>query len=113
MLARQLPLQMYPLVEMNAQMNKLRARKDSYLQMVEKISTQGYLGLALSAIIASALLRIAGKKEAALFVGQWPPTFILFALAHKLLRPSQERGSQATREALDEAARLAGPGFAP
>ena len=90
-------------------MNEMTERKDRYLRMMEKMPTQGYLGLALGAIAASALLRIAGKKEAALFVGQWPPTFLLFALAHKLLWPSQEPGRLTTREAVDESSRMTSP----
>jgi hypothetical protein len=88
-------------------MNELMERKDSYLRMMEKVPTQGYLGLALGAIVLSALLRLAGKKEAALFVGQWPPTFLLLALARKLLQPSQEPGYPSTREAVQEASRMA------
>jgi hypothetical protein len=87
--------------------NELTERKDSYLRIMEKIPTQGYLGLALGSIAASAVLRLAGKKEAALFVGQWPPTFLLFALAHKLLQPSQEHGSLTTREAVRQASQMA------
>jgi hypothetical protein len=66
-------------------------RPTAYLRMMEKVPTGGYLGAALVAIAASATLRLLGKKDAAIFVGQWPPTFILFGLAYKLLRPSQER----------------------
>jgi hypothetical protein len=88
-------------------MNELMERKDSYLRLMEKIPTQGYLGLSLGAIAASAVLRLLGKKEAALFVGQWPPTFLLFALAHKLLQPSQEHGYPATREAVQETSQRA------
>jgi hypothetical protein len=85
-------------------------RKDSYFRMMEKVPTQVYLSMALGAIGLSALLRLAGKKEAALFVGQWPPTFILFALVHKLLRPSEERGFDETQQAAWEASRMASPG---
>jgi hypothetical protein len=91
-------------------MNEMTGRKDSYLRMMEKIPTQAYLGLALGSVAASALLRIAGKKEAALFVGQWPPTFLLFALAHKLLQPSEEQGPLTTREAVRAAGRMTSPG---
>src|SRR3954470_6457446 len=91
-----------------ATMNDLTGRKDSYLRFMERIPTQGYLGLALGSIAASAVLRLAGKKEAALFVGQWPPTFLLFALAHKLLQPSQEHGIRTTREAVRAASQMAG-----
>ena len=88
-------------------MNELTERTDSYLRMMEKIPTQGYFGLALGSIVASALLRLAGKKEAALFVGQWPPTFLLFALAHKLLQPRQEHSVPTTGEAARAASQRA------
>jgi hypothetical protein len=78
---------------------------DTYLKTMEEVPTQAYLGAALGSIALSALLRIFGKKDAAIFVGQWPPTFILFALAYKLLRPSDEdavaQADQAVRQASD------------
>jgi hypothetical protein len=78
---------------------------NTVLETMETIPTQGYLGAALAAIALSALLRLFGKKDAAVFVGQWPPTFILFALAYKLLRPSDEdfldEGREAARQASD------------
>jgi hypothetical protein len=73
--------------------------------MMETVPARAYLGAAVGAIALSALLRVFGKKDAAVFVGQWPPTFILFALAYKLLRPSDEdalqNGHQAVRQASD------------
>ena len=85
-------------------------RKDSYLRMMEKVPTQGYLGAALASNGVSLLLRILGYKEMALFVGQWPPTFILMALAHKLLQPSAEQGVRDAQEAASEAQRMVSPG---
>ena len=64
-------------------------------------------GAALGSIALSALLRIFGK-DAALFVGQWPPTFILFALAYKLLRPSDEDRFEEAHEAVQQATNLVG-----
>jgi hypothetical protein len=29
-----------------------------------------------------------GRRDWSIFVGQWPPTFLLFGLFHKVLRPS-------------------------
>ena len=84
-------------------------RKDRYLRMMEKVPTQGYLGAALTSIGVSLLLRILGYKEMALFVGQWPPTFILMALAHKLLQPSAEQGFRDAQEATSEAQRMVSP----
>ena len=83
-------------------------RKDSYLRMMEKVPTQVYLGASLASIGVSALLRLLGYKDAALFVGQWPPTLILLAMAHKLLRPSSELGFRDVREATSEAGRMVG-----
>ena len=41
-----------------------------------------------------------------MFVGQWPPTFILFALAYKLLRPSDEDVMVNGHEAVQQASNL-------
>ena len=78
---------------------------ETYLKMMEAVPTQAYLGAAVGSIALSAVLRLLGKKEAAVFVGQWPPTFILFALAYKVLRPSDEdvvnNGHEAAAHASD------------
>ena len=78
---------------------------DTFFEMMETVPTRAYLGAAVGSIALSALLRVFGKKDAAIFVGQWPPTFILFALAYKLLRPSDEdalgNGHEAVRQASD------------
>ncbi len=44
----------------------------------------------MASILASASLRLAGKNDLSLFVGQWPPTFLLFGLFHKLLGQSEK-----------------------
>jgi hypothetical protein len=78
---------------------------ETYLKLMEEVPTQAYLGAALGAIGLSMVLRLTGKKDAAVFVGQWPPTFLLFALAYKLLRPSDEdvmaNGHEAVHQASD------------
>ena len=79
---------------------------NTFLEMMEEVPTQAYLGAALGAIGLSALLRIFGKKDAAVFVGQWPPTFILFALAYKILRPSDEDVMKDGHEAVQHASEL-------
>ena len=82
----------------------------AYLQMMEAVPTQVYLGAALGSIALSALLRLVGKKDAAVFVGQWPPTFILFALAFKVLYPSHENVLDDGHEAVEHASDLVGAG---
>lgn len=79
---------------------------ETYLKMMEDVPTQAYLSAALGAIGLSMVLRLCGKKDAAVFVGQWPPTFILFALAYKLLRPSDEDVMTNSREAVHQASNL-------
>jgi hypothetical protein len=79
---------------------------DNFLEMMETVPTRAYLGAALGAIALSALLRVFGKKDAAIFVGQWPPTFILFALAYKMLQPSNEDAMSDGHEAVQHASDL-------
>jgi hypothetical protein len=79
---------------------------ETYLKMMEEVPTQAYLGAAVGAIGLSMLLRLSGKKDAAVFVGQWPPTFLLFALAYKLLRPSDEDVLTNGHEAVHQASNL-------
>jgi hypothetical protein len=81
---------------------------ETYLKLMEAVPTQAYLGAAVGSIALSALLRVFGKKDASLFVGQWPPTFILLALAYKLLRPSGEDALENGHEAVQQASDLIG-----
>ena len=79
---------------------------ESYLKTMDEIPTQIYLWAALVAVGLSALLRLFGKKDAAVFVGQWPPTLILFALAYKLLRPGHEDAAEDRYQAAQPATHL-------
>lgn len=81
---------------------------ETYLKFMEAVPTQAYLGAAVGSIALSALLRMFGKKDAAIFVGQWPPTFILFALAYKLLGPSNEDMAHEGHQAVQHASDLVG-----
>ena len=92
------------------QSNDMTETTATYLKMMEAVPTQLYLGAALGSIALSALLRLVGKKDAAVFVGQWPPTFILFALAYKILQPSNENVLQDGHEAVQHASNLVGAG---
>ena len=44
---------------------------------------------AMGAIGISAILKVPGKDHWALFVGQWPLTFLILAIFHKVLRPGR------------------------
>lgn len=57
---------------------------------IESMPASVYLYGSLSAIGLSALLRLAGRKDFANFVGLWPPTILSLAMLNKMLRPSRE-----------------------
>lgn len=83
-------------------MREMQERQSDITRYLERIPTQGYIGLALGSVVASALLYISGRRSTALFVGQWPPTFAAFALIYKLLRPSREERMEEIRERGEE-----------
>lgn len=57
-----------------------------YFEVTDKIPAEIWYWAALSSIIASASLFLANKRDWSIFVGQWPPTFLLFGLFHKVLK---------------------------
>jgi hypothetical protein len=61
-----------------------------------KIPSSGYLGAAFGAITASAILKIVGKDDWALFVGQWPAVFLLMGVYNKMVK---QHGSDAYSQA--------------
>ncbi len=61
----------------------------SYFRLTDSIPEQAWYWGAVVSILASAGLKVAKKNDLSIFVGQWPPTFLLFGLYHKLLRPSK------------------------
>jgi hypothetical protein len=63
------------------------ATQETYFRVTDSISEETWYWLALGSIGVSALLKLMDKDHWSLFVGQWPPTFLLFGLYHRLLRP--------------------------
>ncbi len=57
---------------------------------IENLPATVYLWATLGSIGGSLLLRLAGKREFANFVGLWPPTIVALAIMNKQLRPSRE-----------------------
>jgi len=60
-----------------------------YFQITNSIPEQFWYWGAIGSILASAGLKLAGKDDWSIFVGQWPPTFLLFGLYHRLVRPGK------------------------
>lgn len=62
--------------------------QQKFFRMTDNIPEESWYWMALASIGVSAGLKLMSKNDWALFVGQWPPTFILFGLYHRLIRPS-------------------------
>ena len=69
---------------------KAEGTQQQFFRVTDNIPEETWYWLALGSIGASAMLKLTGKDHASLFVGQWPPTFILFGLYHRLIRPSEK-----------------------
>jgi hypothetical protein len=63
--------------------------QDSYFSFTDQVPEETWYWAAIGSILLSAGLKLAGKDNWALFVGQWPPTFLVLAIFHKVLRPSR------------------------
>lgn len=55
-------------------------------EQTAKLPSDLFLWTALGAIALSFGLRVAGKKNASLFVGQWPAPFLILGLYNKLVK---------------------------
>jgi hypothetical protein len=64
-----------------------------------KVPTSGYLAAAVSSMAASAILKIAGKDQLALFVGQWAPAFLIMGVYNKMVK---QHGSDAFSQSSEE-----------
>lgn len=62
--------------------------QQQYFRITDQVPGEVWYWAALGSIIASATLFSLNKRDWSIFVGQWAPTFLLFGLYHKLLRPS-------------------------
>jgi hypothetical protein len=55
-------------------------------QQTAKLPSDIFLWLAAGSIAASAALKMAGRDKDAIFVGQWPPTFLILGLYNKIVK---------------------------
>ncbi len=66
-----------------------KGAQESFFAATDQIPEEVWYWAAISSIGISAILKVLGKDNWALFVGQWPPTFLILAIFHKVLRPSR------------------------
>jgi hypothetical protein len=78
--------------ELPAHSSAMRAASgnSSLAWSLEKVPTPVWYWLGVGSIAASLILKLRGRGQDALFVGQWPPTFFILAVLFKQTRPSQE-----------------------
>jgi hypothetical protein len=80
------------------------AREDNVTGTIESRTSQipsvAYLGAALGSMGLAAILRMAGKKHASLFVGQWAAPFLLMGVYNKMVK---QHGSDAESRQTAEA----------
>ena len=61
-----------------------------------RIPSTGYLAAAVSSMAGSAILKIMGRDNWALFVGQWAPAFLIMGVYNKMVK---QHGSDAWTKA--------------
>jgi hypothetical protein len=60
----------------------------TYFRFTDQVPEQVWYWAAIGSILVSAVLKLLGKDNWSLFVGQWPPTFLILGVFHKVLRPA-------------------------
>jgi len=78
-----------PLIYERTTMNSDNPQQ-TYFLALEKVPTPVWHWLGIGSIAASLILKLRGRGQDALFVGQWSPTFFILALLLKQTPPSQE-----------------------
>jgi hypothetical protein len=65
-------------------------REDRVTSTIEsqtaRIPSSGYLAAAVGAMAVSAIFKIAGKDDWALFIGQWAPSFLAIGVYNKMVK---------------------------
>ena len=54
----------------------------TYFSFTDAVPEEAWYRAAIGTIPLSAVLKVTGKDNGALFVGQWPPTFLILAIFH-------------------------------
>ncbi len=59
--------------------------QEQYFRVTDQVPGSVWYWAAVASIVVSATLFLTGRRDWSIFVGQWPPTFLLFGLYHKLV----------------------------
>lgn len=84
------------IIDMESKVYRGQAEEDLFTGAIEsqtsQIPSSVYLGLAVGSMVGSAILKIMGKDNWALFVGQWPAPFLIMGTYNKMVK---QHGSDA------------------
>jgi hypothetical protein len=69
--------------------SKAQQRQADFFRVTDQLPAEAWYWAALGSVITSAALFLMGKRDWSIFVGQWPPTFLLFGLFYKVLHPGR------------------------
>ncbi len=65
-------------------------REDQFTSSIEsqtsRVPSSGYLGAAIASMAVSAVLKIMGRDDWSLFVGQWAPSFLIIGVYNKMVK---------------------------
>jgi hypothetical protein len=84
-------------------MNQSQNPQNAVFEILDQVPSQFWYTLGIGSIAMSALFQATGNKNAADFVGKWPPTFLLIGMYHKLVRPGNEDAAGDARRLMDKA----------
>lgn len=73
----------------NTATSKAQQRQKDFFRITDEVPAEAWYWAALGSIAVSATLFAMGKRDWSIFVGQWPPTFLLFGLFYKILHPGR------------------------
>jgi hypothetical protein len=80
-----------------------QSQEDSFTGAIESQTSQVpssvFLGMAIGSMAASAILKIAGKNDWALFVGQWAAPFLIMGNYNKMVKQHGSDASWSSRAA--------------
>lgn len=63
-------------------------------QQTSRLPSGGYMTAAFASMAFSAILKLTGRDEAALFVGQWAAPFLIMGLYNKLVKQIGSEGER-------------------
>ena len=81
---------------MDTRVERGQASEDTFTGAIERqtanVPSSAFLGLAIGSMVVSALLKVTGKDNWALFVGQWAAPFLIMGNYNKMVK---QHGSDA------------------